>query len=141
MGPVFVLDPQGVGHRFDPLAGRTSEDQLLSSAHHLLFHEREGEGRIFTERAIVMLTQLFLAARLEGQVPLPYIRRMVRLGLGAAAHRLQTLDPSLAVQFLDVELSEADFSDRFLLSAWGTLSTRMRLLLTETVVCSLAGSD
>jgi hypothetical protein len=118
-GPVFVLDPRGLDHRFDPLAGRTSEDQLLSSAHHLLFHDREGEGRIFTERAIVMLTQLFLAARLEGQVPLPYVRHMIRQGLVATALRLETLDPTLTVQFLDVAFAEANFSDRFLLSAWG----------------------
>jgi type IV secretion system protein VirD4 len=141
LGPVFVLDPTGVGHRFDPLSGRTSEDQLLSSAHHLLFQTHEGEGRIFTERAIVMLTQLFLAARLEGQVPLPYVRRMVRSGLVAAASRLDALDPTLAVQFLDVSFAEANFSDRFLLSSWGTLSTRMRLLLTETVVRCLTASD
>src|SRR3954468_7193820 len=95
LGPVYVIDPTGVGHRFDPLAGRTSEDQLLSSAYHLLFHTEEGEGRIFTERAIVMLTQLFLAARLEDQVPLPYVRRMVRSGLVATATRLAALDPAL----------------------------------------------
>ena len=40
-----------------------------------------------------------------------------------------------------MEFSEANFSDRFLLSAWGTLSARMRPLLTETVVRSLAGAD
>jgi len=66
---------------------------------------------------------------------------MVRSGLISATRTLAAIDPSLAVQFLDVALAEANFSGRFLLSAWGTLSTRMRLLLTETVVHSLAGSD
>jgi type IV secretory pathway TraG/TraD family ATPase VirD4 len=34
-----------------------------------------------------------------------------------------------------------NFDDRFLLSAWGTLTARMRPLLTETVIRSLSGSD
>src|SRR5262245_10671474 len=65
LGPVFCLDPTGVGHRFDPLEGKQTEDELMSLATHLLFEPKEGEGRIFTERATVMLTQILLAARLE----------------------------------------------------------------------------
>jgi type IV secretion system protein VirD4 len=141
LGPVYVLDPTGVGHRYDPLLGKKTEDELLSSATHLLFKADEGEGAIFTQRATVMLTQLFLAARGEGGVPLPYVRQIIRTGLLAAAARLEAISPELATQFLDVEFSEANFSDRFLLSAWGTLSARMRPLLTETVVRSLAGAD
>jgi type IV secretion system protein VirD4 len=38
-------------------------------------------------------------------------------------------------------LSDVNFTDRFLLSAWGTLTARMRPLLTETVVRSLGKSD
>jgi hypothetical protein len=103
-----------------------------------------GEAReppLFTQRATVMLTQLFLAAREEGASPLPYVRQIIRTGLLAAAARLEAISPELATQFLDVEFAEANFSDRFLLSAWGTLSARMRPLLTETVVRSLAGAD
>ncbi len=36
---------------------------------------------------------------------------------------------------------DANLADRFLLSAWGTLTARMRPLLTETVVRSLTRSD
>ena len=43
--------------------------------------------------------------------------------------------------FLDVRLADANLTDRFLLSAWGTLTARMRPLLTETVVRSLARAD
>jgi type IV secretory pathway TraG/TraD family ATPase VirD4 len=88
-----------------------------------------------------MLTQLFLAARAEREAPLPYVRRVIRQGLTAAAARLNEISPELATQFLDVEFEEANFTDRFLLSAWGTFSARIRPLLTETVVRSLAGSD
>lgn len=113
----------------------------MSLATHLLFKPNEGEGAIFTQRATVMLTQLFLAARAEGLSPLPYVRHIIRSGLAEAAERLNALSSELATQFLDVSFSQANFSDRFLLSAWGTLSARMRPLLTETVVRCFAGAD
>src|SRR5712691_2298750 len=141
MGRVFVIDPTGVGHRFDPLHGRTTEDQLYSSASHLLFHANEGEGAIFTQRATVMLTQIFLAARQEGITPFPYTRFLTRLGLADSAARLNSVSPELATQFLDTNFHKANFDDRFLLSAWGTLTARLRPLLTETVIRSLSGSD
>src|SRR5439155_6860023 len=87
------------------------------------------------------LTQLFSAARVEGIAPLPYARSLIRSGLADAAARLHQVDPSLATQFLDVSFSDANLSDKFLLSAWGTLTARMRPLLTETVVRSLTRSD
>src|SRR5512132_4437118 len=101
LGPVFVLDPTGTGHRFDPLHASESEDEFYSSSSHLLHQANEGEGAIFTQRAVVMLTQMFLAARIEAIAPLPYIRLLMRLGLEAAVSRLNTISPELATQFLD----------------------------------------
>src|SRR6266480_6450676 len=140
LGAVYVIDPTGVGHRYDPLLSKTTEDQLYSASTRLLFkpHERDP---IFTQRATTMLTQLFLASRVEGQSPLPYTRGITRLGLPAAAKRLHTLSPELATQFLDVSFTEANFTDRFLLSAWGTLTASIKPLLTETVVRCFNGSD
>jgi type IV secretion system protein VirD4 len=141
LGKVYVIDPEGMGNQDDPLLEKETEDQLLSAATQLLFKPDEGEGAIFTQRATVMLTQLFLAARAEGAAPFPYVRHMIRVGLQQAAERLNIINPELATQFLDVTYEKANFSDRFLLSAWGTLTARMRPLLTETVVRSLSGSD
>lgn len=141
IGEVFVIDPTGVGHCFDPLNEKQTEDEFYSSASHLLFKADEQEGAIFTQRAIGMLTQLFLAARVEGIVPMPYARRIIRSGLSDAAARLNRVDPALATQFLDVSFEDANLSDRFLLSAWGTLTARMRPLLTETVVRCFTRSD
>ena len=70
LGNVFVIDPTGIGHRFDPLHGKQTEDEFYSAASHLLFEAEERE-RIFTQRATVMLTQLFLAERSEGISPFP----------------------------------------------------------------------
>jgi type IV secretion system protein VirD4 len=141
LGPVYVIDPGGVGHRFNPLAGKTTEDELLSSAARLLYHADEGAGAIFTQRATVMLTQIFLAALAQQQPALPYARQVIREGLNGAAARLNAINPQLSTQFLDAVYEEADLSDRFLLSSWGTLSARLRPLLTETVIRCFAGSD
>lgn len=141
LGDVYVIDPTGAGHCFDPLAGKHTEDEFFSASTHLLFKPDEGEGQIFTQRATVMLTQLFLAAKLEGITLLPYTRFLIRSGLASAASRLNQVDPALATQFLDVGFPDASLSDRFLLSSWGTLSARMRPLLTETVVRCFTRSD
>jgi type IV secretion system protein VirD4 len=141
LGKVFVIDPTGIGHWYDPLLGHRTEDELLSAATHLLYKPDEEDGAIFTQRATVMLTQVFLAARAEGLPPLPYVRHMIRAGLQDAAERLNAINPDLATQFLDVRYEAVNFDDRFLLSAWGTLTARMRPLLTETLIRSLSGSD
>ncbi len=140
LGPVYVLDPTGVGHAYDPLAGKATEDAFYSSAAHLL-HQAEEREQIFTQRAATMLACIFAAAKREGVAALPYARMMLRAGLAGCVERLQTAAPELATVFLDVSLENANLTDRFLLSAWGTLTARMRPLLTETVICSLAHSD
>jgi type IV secretion system protein VirD4 len=120
LGPVYVLDPTGIGHRYDPLQGKTTEDALYSSAAHLMHQGMEHD--IFTQRATTMLACILAAAKREGVPALPYARMMLRAGLAEC-------------------LENANLTDRFLLSAWGTLTARMHPLLTETVVRSLAHSD
>src|SRR4051794_9038692 len=112
LGKVFVIDPSGVGHCYDPLADKHTEDALMSAATNLMYKPDEGDGAIFTQRATNMLTQLFLAARLENRGPLPYVRQVVRSGLPPAAERLHALSPELATQFLDVPYEEANLQDR-----------------------------
>jgi len=51
LGPVYVIDPEGVGHRFDPLHGRHTERQLYACAKYLLYQAGERDP-IFIERAI-----------------------------------------------------------------------------------------
>src|SRR6266581_1224863 len=140
LGPVYVLDSTGVGHAYDPLQGKATEDALYSSAAHLL-HQAEEHDQIFTQRATTMLASIFAAAKREGAATLPYARMMLREGLAGCVERLNTVSSDLATIFLDVSLEHANMSDRFLLSAWGTLTAKMRPLLTETVTRSLVHSD
>jgi type IV secretion system protein VirD4 len=140
LGKVFCLDPTGVGHRYDPLEGRVTEDQLYASAHHLLFQAHETD-KIFTERAKSMLTLMLLGARKKAIAPFPCARFLTRSGVGDTAHWLHAISPSFATQFLNIQLPEANFDDKFLLSCWGTLTARLRGLLTDTVIRSISGSD
>jgi type IV secretory pathway TraG/TraD family ATPase VirD4 len=88
-----------------------------------------------------MLACIFAAAKREGAPAFPYARMMLLAGLAGCVERLHMVSPELATVFLDVSLESANLSDRSLLSAWGTLTARMRPLLTETVVRSLAHLD
>jgi len=69
------------------------------------------------------------------------------MGLPAAAKAVYQLEPDgpyLATQILDMDYPSAkkkDFKDEFLQSAWSTLSTKMRFLLTDTIVRCFSGSS
>src|SRR5262249_40635089 len=133
-------DPQGYGHRFDPLQAKETEDKLFTAAMNMLYEAQEKDP-FWTQKAARMLQQLFLAAKKEGIPALVYVRHMSRRGLQEVAARLNAVDPSLANQFLDAPLEKTDFSSKLLQSAWSTLTTKLHPFLTETVVRSLTHSD
>src|SRR5438270_12920376 len=101
LGPVYVLDPTGVGHAYDPLQGKATEDALYSSAAHLL-HQAEEHDQIFTQRAITMLACIFAAAKREGEAALPYAWMMLCSGLAGCVERLPTVSPDLPTIFMDM---------------------------------------
>ena len=86
-----------------------------------------------------MLTQLFQAARIEAHAPLPYVQHLINSGLMETAARLDAVSAgaglpdgkNLATRFLDARLDEANFSDRFLQSAWSTLTAKLYPVTTE----------
>jgi len=140
-GKVIVLDPTGVGHRFDPLADRDTEDDLYRAAQDILHVDGEGDGQAFTERAASMLAAIFVAAKREAVPCLPYARELIRLGLRAAGERLDRIDPLLCQQLVADRLADADWESRFLTGSWQTLVSRTWPLLTERVVRTFGGSD
>jgi type IV secretion system protein VirD4 len=140
---IVVIDPRGLGQQFDPLAGRTSEDECLAAAVAMLDASHAGkDASDFVQRAAAMLAAIFRAAAIEGVPALLYARQAVRRDLVAVAERLQSLDPSLAVQFLAADPDTKGWQeDRFLRSCWGTLVTRVTPLVTEAAVRTFGGSD
>jgi type IV secretion system protein VirD4 len=141
LGEVFVIDPGAIGHQYNPLAGKESEDELYISAEYLLFEPHDGEGRVFTQRATKMLTQMLLAGIAEKHPLFLALREMVNSGLEATAQRLYRISPHLATKFLEVEYNHVNWENKFLVSAWETLSARLYPLLTENIVRCLSGSD
>jgi type IV secretion system protein VirD4 len=149
LGPVYAINPvAGVGHRYDPFAGRYSERALGTLAHHLLFDPQDHDP-IFFKRAKKMLTQMCRAARVENGREgaersriLPYVGNLLTTkGFQGTAAYLQHLNPELATKFLAEEFSLANFDDRFLSSCWGTLDTLLWPLLTDDVIRCFTGSD
>jgi type IV secretion system protein VirD4 len=149
-GNVYVIDPiAGVGHRYDPFAGRTTERELYALAKHLLFDAKDKEP-IFVQHCEKMLTQMTRAARLENQRAgyeryrmLPYIGYLLNTqGLKGTAEHLHRLSPELATKFLAGAFTDANFTDdRFLTSCWGTLDARLWPLMTDDVIRCFDGQD
>jgi hypothetical protein len=129
IGRVFVVDPRGVGNHYDPLHGRETEDKLYALAKHLLYEPQEKDP-IFTLRAIKMLTQIFLAARVENRAAgyekyrlLPYVRPLLRLELKDVARKISAVSPELAFPFLDGKIGNKRSGRSS--PSWVTSSTRI----------------
>src|SRR5205823_3842647 len=150
LGNVYIIDPRGYGHRYDPLHGKTDEDDLYTAAKHLLYEPHEGDGKAFTQRGTKMLTLLWLAALelnhlsgVEQYRLLPFVGKMADLGLNSAAAFINDISPTIARRLLDGEYNpEQDYDDkRFLSSSWESLTARLYPLLTERIVRCFAGSS
>ena len=136
---MYVVNPEGYGHRYDPLAGKTTEDELYGAAHHMLFVPNERDP-VFTQREMVMLTQMLLAARAEGAPPFAFARQTTT-GSRQLPRNWTRSPRTSAKRLLTSEFKDADFQNRFLLSAWEGLSAKLYPFLTEETVRSLSGSD
>jgi|SoiMetStandDraft_2_1073263.scaffolds.fasta_scaffold00502_12 type IV secretion system protein VirD4 len=151
-GKVFVLDPSdpNTSNQYDPFENFNTESKLQSAAKTLLHRDNEGENAIFTERAITMLVQIFIAAKLEGYRLLPYAYYLLSKGLPEVAKTLQEISrkhdftPNLATVFLDMTYAQAvqeEFKSRFLNDCYSTMTTRMKHMLTRESVLCFMGSD
>ena len=149
LGPVFVIDPEAVGHQFDPLYGRVTERQLYAAAKYLLYEAGERDP-IFIQRGMKMLTQLFLAAREENHLAgyekyhlLPYAGQLMNLPINQVAAHLQAVAPSLATKFLSAVFDpEKDYDEKkFLTSSWETATSRLYPILSDELLRCFDGSD
>ena len=149
LGPVFVIDTEGYGHRYDPLAGIRSEGKLFGAAKNLLYEPKEAEGRSFTEWGILMEVLKWQAClelnRTMGTDHrlLPFTRALSKLGINTAAKALNAISPHIAQELLDGEYEEGlDYRDnKFFANSWQGSRARMYPLLTEDVVRCFQGSD
>jgi type IV secretion system protein VirD4 len=149
LGKVFVIDPEGVGNRFDPLHGRVTEQKLYASAKYLLYQAGERDP-IFIERAIRMVTQLFLAGREENRQAgfekyrlLPYAGQLMNLPINQVAAHLRAVNLLLATKFLSALYDpEKDYDEKkFLTSCWETATSRLYPILSDEILRCFNGSD
>jgi type IV secretion system protein VirD4 len=150
LGPVYVLDPRGVGHQYDPFRGRLTESKLYAAAKNLLFDPREGEGRAFAEKGMKMVTIAALAGReanrnsgQEDAPLLPFIGYLADIGLNRAAKIIHDISPDLARRFLDEDYNSAkDYTEnKYVANSWESATARLYPVFTQEVRRMLAGSD
>ena len=133
---------QGLGDQYDPLQGHTTERELHKLAKHLVYDPHD-QDTIFSERGAKMVTQIFLAARVLEERPLPYLASLINLGPNEVAARLNDVSPVLAQTFLGATYQPGkDYEkNEFRVDSWGTVSARLYSFLTAEIVRSFAGSD
>jgi type IV secretion system protein VirD4 len=149
LGKVYCVDPTGVGHQYDPLAGMTEEDALYAAAKNLLFDPKEADGRSFTEWGILLEVLKWQAClELNRQAGtnyrfLPFTRAMGKLGINPAAAAINAISPAIAQEMLDGEYDPAlDYREnKFFANSWQSSRARMYPLLTEKVARCFNGSD
>jgi type IV secretory pathway TraG/TraD family ATPase VirD4 len=85
---VYFIDPTDPdkSHKFDPLWGKTTEDDLYAVAY-MLLHEPHEKDPSFTQRAIKMLMLLFMAARIAEVPPFLFVSDVSKYGVGIHLRR------------------------------------------------------
>jgi type IV secretory pathway TraG/TraD family ATPase VirD4 len=142
-GRVITIDlSQGLGNQYDPLQGHTRERELHKLAKHLVFDPNDKET-IFSERGAKMLTQIFRAARILEERPLPYLASLINLGVNEVAARLNVVSPTLAQTFLGAVYKPGkDYEkNEFRVDSWETVSSRLYSFFTPEIARCFAGSD
>lgn len=158
LGPVYVLNPEGFGARFDPIAelvelGADSESALLQAANVILRPEDEKQP-IFPLTALPALRAGMRVAYALKEPVLPWIYAQTRSGLRAYVRNVQAQAERLndwasiddMTQFLGrplAEVEDAQWSDARWLpgQAWATLTASLGRVCTEGVLKMTSGRD
>lgn len=138
LGPVYVVNPRGLGHRLDPVGIRHGPGALRQAATILMGDgSGEGHGAAFSQRAAYMLLLLFEAARLEQLPALPYVAWCLDHGMDATADRLASLRP----EWRERLVGRGTEPRGFLQDSWESIRGRLGGVLDPDVVPIFGGSD
>src|ERR687894_3008283 len=95
-GRLITIDlSQGLGDQYDPLQGHTKDRELHKLAKHLVKDPNDRKA-IYSDRGAKMVTQIYLAARILDERPLPYLASLINLGVNEVAAALSAVSPDLA---------------------------------------------
>ena len=147
LGEVYALNPEGVGHRYDPIAELYHSEEALRTAASILVYDKDDQEKIFAEKAAQGVYAALLAARLEHVPALPYLEAVTGEGLDGFVQRLTSYDdPRVTkelVRFIGMRPEHFSLREvsRFTESCWGTLTTRLTPLFTGGILRMTSGSD
>jgi type IV secretion system protein VirD4 len=146
---VVVLDPSGLGHRYDPFVDIGDSAEALQTAAEVVLQIDRDREPVFAQRGANAVIAARRTAHLLGKPTLPYIYDVTRWGLWHFIKTLRQLEDEQVsaslVRFVgrDVRtLQESDIAeDRFLNSSWSTITSKMTLLLTKGALKMTSGFD
>ena len=158
LGPVYVLNPEGKGARFDPVAellelGSDAETALLQAAH-IILKPHEEKQPIFPLKAVPVLKAGMRVAHALKEPVLPWVYAMSRGGMrayvqGVQAHAEQLGDWASVddlTEYLDrplAEVREEMWTDARWLpaQAWSNLTASLGRVCTSGVLAMCSGRD
>jgi type IV secretion system protein VirD4 len=146
---VVVLDPSGLGHRYDPFVDIGDSAEALQTAAEVVLQTDRDTEPVFAQRGANAVIAARRAAYLLGKPTLPYLYEVTRWGLWHFIETLREIDDEQAsaslVRFVgrDIRALEEDDigDDRFLNSSWSTITSKLTPLLTQGVLKMTSGSD
>jgi type IV secretion system protein VirD4 len=146
---ILVLDPTGVGHRYDPFAELSSDEGLNSICQLILEPEKDGSNRAFGLRASAILFAMMKTAALEKRPILKAIREYTAMGLvGCAKSLAHVQDDEVQrrlTDFLGYRASEMDWDNvagnKFLDNSWQGMIAKLSPFFSQGILAMTAGSD
>jgi type IV secretion system protein VirD4 len=76
LGKVYVLDPSGQGHQYDPFEELSTSPEAMRAAANLLMKHEDDKDPIFAQRAANGLYAALRAADLQHLPRLPFLRAL-----------------------------------------------------------------
>ncbi|QFP75060.1 type IV secretory system conjugative DNA transfer family protein (plasmid) [Deinococcus sp. AJ005] len=158
LGPVYVLNPEGMGSRFDPIAelmelGTDSEAALLQAVNVILKPEEDTQP-IFLLTAVPALRAGMRVAHALGEPVLPWVYAQSRAGMRAYVRNVQAQAERLGdwasiddmTQYLGrpvAEVQDAQWADSKWMpaQAWANLTAALGRVCTEGVLKMTSGRD
>lgn len=160
-GPVFLLDPTGDGHRFDPFA-ELETDEEINTAVKMVIDTGDPENRIFEDRASYAFLAMIAASRVRDAQGKPLAPEWTSTlvatlsMLEMSSKRLKDFlekSPVIAQKakmgdrwarkaLFNIRQFYGDGSDeKFRESSWNILTSTLQAMSTEGVLKMMSGSD
>lgn len=146
---ILVLDPTGIGHRYDPFAELSSDEGLNAIAALILEPEKDGSNRAFGLRASAVLFAMMKAAVLEQRPVLKAVREYTAMGLVGCAQRLSKVKDDEVqrrlTDFLGYRAEEMDWdnvsTNKFLDNSWQGMIAKLNPFFSQGILAMTSGSD